>query len=279
MPFRDVHIFRRFLTLLGYSILIFCLAACGATQQSQFKDLGTYLHYEIIASYPHDPSSYTQGLIWQADHLIESTGLYGESVLRRVDLDGSIIQELRLGPEYFGEGLTELDGKLYQLTWKEHTGFIYASDTFELLGTFRYPTEGWGLTNDGESLILSDGSSSLFYYDPESFELIRTLDVKLEGKPVVNLNELEWVQGSIFANIWLSDLIVRIDPQTGQVLSQINLEGLRPPNTFHDPGLVLNGIAYDEAKDKLYVTGKKWDKVYEIRLIPATAEAPSQPSN
>ncbi len=279
MPLRDVHIFRRFLTPLGYSILIFCLAACNATQQSQFKDLGTYLHYEIITSYPHDPSSYTQGLIWQADHLIESTGLYGESVLRRVDLDGSIIQELRLGPEYFGEGLTELDGKLYQLTWKEHTGFIYASDTFELLGTFRYPTEGWGLTNDGESLILSDGSSCLFYYDPESFELIRTLDVKLEGKPVVNLNELEWVQGSIFANIWLSDLIVRIDPQTGQVLSQINLEGLRPPNTFHDLGLVLNGIAYDEAKDKLYVTGKKWDKVYEIRLIPATAEAPSQPSN
>ncbi len=279
MPLRDVHIFRRFLTLLGNSILIFCLAACSTTQQSQFKDLDAYLYYEVITSYPHDPSSYTQGLIWQADHLIESTGLYGESVLRRVDLDGSIIQELRLGPEYFGEGLTELDGKLYQLTWKEHTGFIYASDTFELLGTFRYPTEGWGLTNDGESLILSDGSSSLFYYDPESFELIRTLDVKLEGKPVVNLNELEWVQGSIFANIWLSDLIVRIDPQTGQVLSQINLEGLRPPNTFHDPGLVLNGIAYDEAKDKLYVTGKKWGKVYEIRLIPATAEAPSQPSN
>ena len=263
-----------FPALLIAALLALCLAACASAKPSQFENLESKLSYEVLQTYPHDPTAYTQGLVWRGDHFIEGTGLYGESVLRKVSLEGEVLQNIALPPEYFGEGITELNGKIYQLTWKENTGFIYDAQSLEKLGQFSYPTEGWGLTTDGEVLILSDGSSKLFFYQPEPFELLRELEVNLDGQPVTRLNELEWIKGSVFANIWLTDTIVRVDPKDGRVLSQIDLSGLRPQDTLHDSALVLNGIAYDEPNDKLFVTGKKWDKLFEIRLVPAAEGSP-----
>lgn len=264
-----------FPALLIAALLALCLAACASAKPSQFENLESRLSYEVLQTYPHDPTAYTQGLVWRGDHFIEGTGLYGESVLRKVSLEGEVLQNIALPPEYFGEGITELNGKIYQLTWKENTGFIYDAQSLEKLGQFSYPTEGWGLTTDGEVLILSDGSSKLFFYQPEPFELLREVEVTLDGQPVTRLNELEWIKGSVFVNIWLTDIIVRVDPKDGRVLSQIDLSGLRPQDTLQDSALVLNGIAYDEPNDKLFVTGKKWDKLYEIRLVPAAEGTPN----
>ncbi|HWS53301.1 MAG TPA: glutaminyl-peptide cyclotransferase, partial [Pyrinomonadaceae bacterium] len=198
---------------------------------------------------------------------VESTGQYGESTLRRVDLKtGKVLKQVAVPPQFFGEGLTLFGGKLYQLTWQGKRGFVYDPATFEKKGEFKYDGEGWGLTHDGESLILSDGTNQLRFIDPQTFRVTRTVSVFDGGRPLRDLNELEYVRGEIYANIWHDDRIVRLDPRTGKVLGWIDLRGIIPRSELSDEEAVLNGIAYDEAGDRLFVTGKLWPKLFEIKL-------------
>ena len=240
--------------------------------------LAQNLGYEIIATYPHDPACYTQGLVIDDGIFYESCGLYGQSSLRKVDPASGVAQaETDLDASYFAEGLVLLDGKLYQLTWQENTGFVYDASTLEMLGTFNYQTQGWGLSTDGSDLILSDGSNTLYWMDPGTMHVVRQVNVSYQGQPVEYLNELEFINGTIFANIYLTDTIVAINPEDGRVLSLIDLTGLRPEQNLEMQGEVLNGIAYDALNDKLYLTGKKWPNLYEIRLVPQTSLTPTTP--
>lgn len=240
-----------------------------AVHSSLPETLTEQMTYEIIQAYPHDPAAFTQGLIYLDGGLYESTGLYGESSLRKVDLaTGEVLQQINLANEVFAEGLTDWDETLVQLTWREGLGFVYNRADFDLLEEFQYETEGWGLTQDGERLIMSDGSSTLFFLDPETFAVTGTVNVSDDGDDVQRLNELEWVQGQVFANIWQTDDIVRIDPVSGEVLGWIDLAGLLPEEARTAETDVLNGIAYDPAGDRLFVTGKKWPQLYAIRLVP-----------
>ena len=236
--------------------------------------------YRIIHTYPHDPHAFTQGLLFADGHLYESAGEYGESSLRMVDLDtGRVLQQQPVAKQYFAEGLSTWGSTLVQLTWQEHTAFIYDRFSFRQLRTMNYPWEGWGLTSDGKALILSDGSPELHFLDPATFHELRRVTVKDHGKPVQELNELEMVHGEIYANVWHSDRIARISPGTGAVLGWIDLTGLLPANLHSSSEAVLNGIAYDKALDRLFVTGKLWPRLYEIRVIePAktTAKAKSK---
>jgi glutamine cyclotransferase len=225
------------------------------------------LSYEVVSSYPHDPSSFTQGLVWHDGALYESTGLKGESKLRRLEFpSGRVRKEVSLASDLFGEGLALVDSRLVQLTWQSHRGFVYDLDTFRQLQEFSYDTEGWGLTYDGKNLILSDGSSNLFYLDPQTFKPIRKLPVTMNGKPLFELNELEFIEGEIWANVWQTDLIVRIDPSTGRVASFLDLKGLLAPSDKTGREDVLNGIAYDSDKKRIFVTGKLWPRLFEIKL-------------
>lgn len=236
------------------------------------------LGYEILATLPHDPACYTQGLVIDEGVFFESCGLYGQSSLRKVDPTSGVVQaETELDTSYFAEGLVLLEGKLYQLTWKENTGFVYNANTLELLRTFNYQTEGWGLTTDGSALILSDGSNTLYWVDPGTMHVVRQVNVSYQGQPVEYLNELEYINGTIFANIYLTDTIVAIDPDDGSVVSLIDLTGLRPEQNLGMQGEVLNGIAYDSINDKLYLTGKNWPNLYEVRLLPKTTATPTTP--
>ena len=224
--------------------------------------------YRVLATYPHDPQAFTQGLVYYQGDFYEGTGLRGRSSLRKVDLEtGEVLQLRQLPDQYFGEGVTLFDDRLYQLTWQSHIGFIYDRASFDLLATFQYPTEGWGLTHNGRELIMSDGSSTLFFLDPQTMNLLRQVPVWDENGPVVRLNELEYIDGAVYANIWQTDRIARIDPDTGQVLAWIDLTGLLPPEDR--PGAnVLNGIAWDEEGGRLFVTGKLWPKLFQIELTP-----------
>lgn len=225
--------------------------------------------YRIIQAYPHDREAFTQGLIFQNGVLYESTGLRGRSSLRRVDLEtGEVLQILPLANQYFGEGITLYEDKIYQLTWQSRVGFVYDEESFELLQEFSYPTEGWGITHDGQRLIVSDGTATLYFWDPETLEEIGRVQVRDQGKPVTWLNELEYVQGEIYANVWQTNRIARIEPQTGQVVGWVLLQGLLTPEDLRQPVDVLNGIAYDAANDRLFVTGKLWPKLLEIELVP-----------
>jgi glutamine cyclotransferase len=225
--------------------------------------------YEVITSYPHDPSAFTQGLVYWEGYFYESTGLYGESSLRKVAIEtGEVLQKTDLPQAYFGEGLTLWQDQLIQLTWREGTGFIYNLEYFTLIEDFTYPTEGWGLTHDGTHLIMSDGSPTLFYLDPETFQVVNRVNVFYQGQNISRINELEYIRGEIFANIWQTDDIIRINPHTGEVMGWIDLGGLLP-NAERTPATdVLNGIAYDPENDRLFITGKRWPKVYEVRLLP-----------
>jgi glutamine cyclotransferase len=224
--------------------------------------------YEVIHVFPHDPGSYTQGLIFNNGKLIESTGQVGHSSLRQVELEtGKVLQKVDVPEPYFAEGMTLLKGKIYQLTWQHQLGFIYDASTFEKIGKFNYQGEGWGLANDGQSLILSDGSNRIRFLDPENFQIRKTIAVRDGGTAVTEINELEYIQGEIYANIWHADRIARIDPQTGRVVGWIDLSGLLPRGEVHDEEAVLNGIAYDETGGSLFVTGKLWPKLFEIRLV------------
>jgi glutamine cyclotransferase len=225
--------------------------------------------YDIVRAFPHDAEAFTQGLLYYQGFLYESTGLNGRSSVRKVDLDsGKVLQKRDLPVFYFGEGLALLGGKLYQLTWLSQKGFVYVLDSFQPLRDFTYSGQGWGLTQDGQSLIMSDGSDRLRFLDPETFDVKRTLAVHDGLQPVPSLNELEYIKGEIYANIWTKDRIARIDPQSGQVKGWIDLSGLTPPQVRRNPNAVLNGIAYDPEHDRLFVTGKLWPQIFEIRLRP-----------
>jgi glutamine cyclotransferase len=224
--------------------------------------------YQVVHVYPHDPHAFTQGLIYVDGHLYESTGLNGRSSLRMEDLStGQVMQKYDLPPEYFGEGLTDWGSTLIQLTWQAHTGFVYDRFSFSLLRTFPYQGEGWGLTHDQTQLIMSDGTSYLRFLDPKSFKETMRIRVTDEtGRPVEKLNELEYLHGEIYANIWQTDEIVRISPLTGKVLAWIDLTGIIDKRELESPDAVLNGIAYDPIADRLFVTGKLWPRLFEIRV-------------
>jgi glutamine cyclotransferase len=252
--------------------LCLALAACSDTGDRALRsetNEASVIPAQVVRSFPHDPTAFTQGLVVSGDTLLESTGGRGESTIRKVHLPtGTVLQTVRLPAPYFGEGIAVLGDRIYQLTWQEHTGFMYDRATLERTGSFPYAGEGWGLTSDGRSLILSDGTSVLRFLDPETFEVSRTLEVRFAGAPVESLNELEWVHGEIWANLWHQDEIVRIDPATGEVRGWISLAGYAPPVRHQNPEAVPNGIAYDKQSGRLYVTGKLWGMLYEIRMPP-----------
>ncbi len=225
--------------------------------------------FTVVNSYPHDRAAFTEGLVMDGGVLYEGTGLNGQSSLRRVDLaSGKVLQNLALAPAYFGEGVTVWGDHIIQLTWKSHIGFVYDKASFKLLKTFNYLAEGWGLTHDDIRLIMSDGTPTLHFLDPNTFQETGRITVTAEGLPVVNLNELEYVRGEIWANVWQTDRIARIDPETGRVIGWIDLAGLLNPADRQPSVDVLNGIAYEAEHDRLFVTGKLWPKLFEIRLIP-----------
>ena len=222
--------------------------------------------YEIVNTWPHDRDAYTQGLVFHEGKLLESTGQEGRSSLRLVEPEtGKVLKKINVPRPYFAEGITFFKGKIYQLTWQHQLGFIY-DESFEKLGEFSYRGEGWGLTNDGSSLILSDGTNRIRFLDPDGFQVKRTISVLDGDTPVDRINELEYVHGEIYANIWHKDRVARIEPQTGRVVGWIDLTGLRALSDAKDNEAVLNGLAYDESKDRLYVTGKLWPKLFEIRV-------------
>jgi glutamine cyclotransferase len=223
--------------------------------------------YDVLAIHPHDSDAFTEGLFYEDGFLYESTGLYGHSTLRKVDLEsGQTIQEVHLSDNLFGEGLTVVGDKIYLLTWKANVGFVYEKDSFLQTGEFYYPTEGWGLTFDGKNLIMSDGTSTLHFLDPQGFHEVMKLDVMMDGEPVTYINELEYVQGVIYANIWKTTFIMKIDPQTGQVIERIDFKRLIPLLNNTQPIDVMNGIAYDAGDNSLYITGKYWPKVFQVKI-------------
>lgn len=229
--------------------------------------------YRIVHTYPHDSGAFTQGLIYLNGHLYESTGLRGRSSLREEDLTtGRIIKYQALPNRYFGEGLTNWRNELIQLTWTSHIALVYDLNTFRFIRTFPCPWEGWGLTQDGKNLILSDGSSTLHFLNPDTFKQVRSIKVTDNGRPVDQLNELEYIRGQIYANIWHSNRIAVISPVSGNVLRWIDLAGLLPPGSVTDPEAVLNGIAYDPTRNRLFVTGKLWPKLFEIEVVPRGAK-------
>ena len=228
----------------------------------------TYYTYTVVNAWPHDPSAFTQGLVFYAGNLLESTGLTGESTLRAVELStGRVQKRISLSSEYFGEGLAVIGTRAYQITWQNHQGFIYDARTFQREGEFTYDGEGWGLTSDGRWLILSDGTDQIRFLDPITFQIVRAIHVTAAGAPIVRINELEWIKGEIFANVWMTNAIVRIDPSTGAVRGIIDFSGLLPSDQRKPGTDVLNGIAYDSIGDRLLVTGKRWPKIFEVRLI------------
>lgn len=253
--------FRRHLIL---AFLLVIAIACTA------KTLGPQSWaYQIVNTYPHDPRAFTQGLLYVDGHLYESTGLRGQSSIRMLDLNtGRVLQKYDLPANDFGEGLTDWGSTLVQLTWQAHKGFVYDRFSFALLRTFSYDGEGWGLTHDDKQLIMSDGTSYLRFLDPKTFRETRRIHVTTEnGQEIPDLNELEYVRGEIYANVWHSDRVARISPKTGKLLGWIDLSGLRPPSTTGNPDAVLNGIAYDAKDNRLFVTGKLWPKLYEVKVV------------
>lgn len=229
---------------------------------------GTELHsIRIVNAFPHDPDAFTQGLVFHKGYIYEGTGIAGRSSIRKVELKtGRVLRSQGLAAEHFGEGITICRNRLIQLTWQSHTGFVYDIQSFRLLQTFSYPWEGWGITYDGNHLIVSDGTAVLRFLDTRTYKMVSQIQVRDRGKSLPNINELEYVKGEIYANVWGTDYIARISPRTGRVLGWVDLRGL-----YRYPGLgrnmdVLNGIAYDAKGDRLFVTGKYWPNLFEIRL-------------
>jgi glutaminyl-peptide cyclotransferase len=239
-------------------------AVCSASKGSSTPVYG----YRIVNDYPHDPGAFTQGLFFSGGFLYESTGRYGYSSVRQVELTtGKVVKSRSLPVKHFGEGLTGIKDWLIQLTWRSQLAFVYAKESLRWLRTFKYNGEGWGITENGSLLIVSDGSAKLSFRDPATFEEIRGVQVCDQGVPVMHLNELEYIQGEIFANVWHSDRIARIAPATGEVLGWVDLSGLRRSFEQHETVGVLNGIAYDPRQNRIYVTGKYWPKLFEIELL------------
>ena len=254
-----------------YRILVFlctvvsCLFHTICYSRS-IQDRSPDLTYKIVNTFPHDPNAFTQGLIFKDGFLYESTGQYGESSLRKVDLKtGKILHIRHLPEQLFGEGITLYQDRIIQLTWRSRVGFVYDKDSFTLFRKFFYPTEGWGLTHDGKHLMMSDGSSTLYVLDPMTFQLKNRIDVHDGDRPVFRLNELEYIRGVIYANVWQTDRIARIEPSTGKVINWIDLRGVLKPEEAIKAN-VLNGIAYDAARNRIFITGKLWPKLFEIEF-------------
>jgi glutamine cyclotransferase len=265
---------------VSWRLAALALAACGCAdiqhiatdrliptvQISQKTGHIPIVSVKLVHTYPHDPRAFTQGLEYYRGYLYESTGIAGQSTLRKVALEtGKVIQKVSIPPEYFGEGLTIFHDKIYQLTWLSKKGFIYDLRTFRRIGEFPYDGEGWGLTHDDKSLIMTDGSNKIRYIDPVSFAVTRTIELYAEGQGVVNLNELEYVKDEILVNIWHSTRIARVNPHSGQVVAWIDLSSIVAKEP-HREEEVLNGIAYDKSADRLFVTGKNWSKLFEIKV-------------
>lgn len=259
---------RRLLSLLliiGALAVSIILFVALTEKPTEFKPV--YYTYSIVNTYHHDENAFTQGLVYENGSLYESTGLYGDSTLRRVNLEtGEVLQLYTLPDSYFGEGITIFDDKIIQLTWRENKSFVYDKHSFELLQEFNYSTEGWGITYDGNRLIMSDGTANLYFLDPETFEKVGQVEVH-ETAPVTKINELEYINGKVYANIWMEEKIAIINPQTGQVEGWIDLNGIQNIEN-QNMDKVLNGIAYDAVEDRLFVTGKRWPHLFEIKLIP-----------
>ncbi|MDQ4125117.1 MAG: glutaminyl-peptide cyclotransferase [Actinomycetota bacterium] len=253
---------RRAVALLAVAFL----SACSSTDAQPLDDVEPTIGpgYVVVGEFPHDPEAYTQGLDFQGARLFEGTGLNGRSSLRRVDLEsGEVLRQVRLADRFFGEGITVLGKRIYQITWQNGRAFVYDKATFRRLRRFSYEGEGWGLTHDGQRLVMSNGSATIAFRDPKTFEVLSEIEVTDDGEPVTMLNELEWVEGEIFANVWQTDDVVRIDPDTGEVTGRLDLSALKQQQP---DGEVTNGIAYMESQDRLFVTGKLWDAIYEIEL-------------
>ena len=244
-------------------VLVSALTIVGFTCQGG----GGSADYEVVSRFAHDVNAYTQGLVFVDGQLYESTGQLGRSDVRRVNLEtGQVEASVRLADDRFGEGLALLGNRLYQLTWQTQVGYVYEASTLALVDSFTYTGEGWGLATDGTSLIMSDGTENLRFLDPETFEVTREVTVQDQGSSLRSINELEYIQGVLYANIYQSDRMVRIDPNTGEVLDWYNLAGLLPSNERSRSTDVLNGIAYHEGTGNLLVTGKFWPALFEIRL-------------
>jgi glutaminyl-peptide cyclotransferase len=235
--------------------------------------------YDIVKTYPHDPNAFTEGLYYKDGFLYESTGEEKHSSLRKVDLQtGKVVQKWDMPPEDFGEGISELNGKIYQLTWQQELGRVFDASDFKLLQEFHYQGEGWGMTTDGTNLIFDQGTQVLKFMDPNTFATVKTLPVlRDDGQPQMQINELEWIKGEIWANIWHSEdpeilgkpnYIARIDPNTGRIIGWIDLGGISPDDVSRDRENTLNGIAYDADNDRIFVTGKKWKNLFEIKVKP-----------
>lgn len=248
---------RKFVAIIMMSLM---LLSCSDAKVREYK-------LNVVAEYPHDVSSYTQGLFFHDGQMYESTGQFGESTFRKVDLQsGKPLRRLDFSDEYFVEGSVMLEGNLYILTWTNRKAFIYDAETLEYKSTWTYPREGWGITTDGKRLIASDGSANLYFMD-KNFAVEKKVTVKLDGRPVRYLNELEYIDGKIWANVYTTDTIVIINPKDGRVEGMIDCTGLLPKKLYKPSTDVLNGIAYDRATDRIYLTGKNWPKLYEIRLV------------
>jgi len=259
----------------AWLVVAACLATSGApellalkTQKAPKAPVDTY---RVVQAYPHDPSAYTQGLIYRDGVMYESTGLNGRSTLRKVRVStGEVLEQRRIDPAYFAEGLADWHGQLVQLTWQSNVAFVYDLAGFTPRGTFTYPGEGWGLTHDDAGFIMSDGTADLRFLDPTSFREVRRVKVTDGGVPVTELNELEYVRGEVWANVYMTDRIARIDPTSGRVLRWIDLKGLMATGYNLEAGAVLNGIAFDPGKNRLWVTGKLWPRLFEIEIVPRT---------
>jgi len=253
--------------LLGVGIALFATAgACLAWRQLRTRAWKE--GYRVVHEYPHDPEAYCQGLVFDNGVLHESTGRRGQSTVRTVELEtGKVLRKTDLPAHYFGEGLALVDNRLIQITWEEGIARIYERDTLKAINQFEYQGEGWGLAFDGKNLIMSDGSEVLVFRDPQTFKEVRRITVKMKGARLPELNELEVVEGEVWANVWKKDYIVRIDPATGEVLGVVDLSGIFDRHKVDDEDAVLNGIAYDPKGKRLFVTGKLWPKLFEIEVV------------
>lgn len=254
---------------LKFLIVAGALVSCAPAMVAQRKPAPVH-SFKVVASFPHDPDAFTQGLVFADGEFYESTGLNRHSTLRRVEIaTGKVLQQHKVADEYFAEGLALVGDELLQLTWQHKQGFVYDRKTFAQKRTFPYKTEGWGIAYDGVSqLVMSDGSDTLTFLDPKTLAPTKSIRVRDAGRSIGNLNELEWIEGEIWANVWLTDRIVRISPATGEVNSWVDFGSLWPASQRPNPGdQVLNGIAYDRATRRIYITGKKWPRLYQVTVF------------
>ena len=261
--------------LAAILLLGLVLACSGEAMKAQAQPTpvskAARFSFRVVKGFPHDPTAFTQGLVFADGIFYESTGLRGHSTIRKVMPEtGVVIHQEKVEDRFFAEGLALVGKELLQLTWEENTGFVYDKDTLKRVRTFTYPTEGWGMAFDGKDLVMSDGSSRLFFLDPATQKTIRSLQVVDGGRPVERLNELEFIRGELWANVWTTDRIAKIDPLTGRVTGWIDLTGLLRPEARGPEGDVLNGIAWDKAGDRIFVTGKKWPWIFQIEVVPVS---------